>query len=109
MKMLILSPRLDVTGGVSNFTKILSMYLSFEYQLVFRGSPKKRILGPFGEVARFVGDYFSFFLKLFHNIFSYFLSWVAGLHSFLVGYLYFLYFSLVQAYLLILLRAFRHI
>jgi glycosyltransferase involved in cell wall biosynthesis len=64
MKMLILSPRLDVTGGVSNFTKILSMYLSFEYQLVFRGSPKKRILGPFGEVARFVGDYFSFFLKL---------------------------------------------
>ncbi|MBX7181398.1 MAG: glycosyltransferase [Bacteroidia bacterium] len=64
MKMLILSPRLDVTGGVSNFTKVLTSYLSFEHQLVFRGSPKRKFLGPLGEGARFIWDYFNFFWQL---------------------------------------------
>lgn len=64
MKILVLSPRLDVTGGVSNFTKVLSQFMTFEHQLVFRGSPKNKVLGPIGEVARFVWDYLSFLSKL---------------------------------------------
>ena len=60
MKILILSPRLNITGGVSNFTKIFISYLSTDYKLVFRGSSNNDYFGPIGKTFRFCFDYFVF-------------------------------------------------